>query len=88
MPSDVTAGETTSSNPLLAASSQSAKPAPAASDQHLRSGRWWLPRALGILSIGDCPGEPLDQLLCRVIVTEVDGVDLLIEQHRGLVKTR
>jgi hypothetical protein len=55
------------------------QPAPAPGTQRL-------PGALGLVGIGDRPGEPLDQLLCRVIVAEVDRVDLLIEQHRGLVE--
>lgn len=43
---------------------------------------------LGIIRVGDRPGEALDELLCRVIVAEVGGVDLLIEQHRGLLNKR
>jgi hypothetical protein len=60
----------------------------AASNQRQRSGRTGPLRALGIVNIGDRPGESLDQLLCRVIVAELDRVDLLIEQHRGLVEKR
>jgi hypothetical protein len=45
-------------------------------------------RALGIIRVGDRPGEPLDELLCRVVVAEVGRVDLLIEQHRGLLSER
>jgi hypothetical protein len=45
-----------------------------------------LPPALGIVSVADRPSESLDQLLCRVIVAEVDRVDLLVEQDRGLVE--
>jgi hypothetical protein len=36
-------------------------------------------RALGIIRVGDRPGEALDQLLGRMIVAEVGRVDLLIE---------
>jgi hypothetical protein len=50
------------------------------------AGRPWLPSALGVVGVGDRPGESLDQLLCRMIVAEVGGVDLLIEQYWGLIE--
>ena len=42
--------------------------------------------ALGILGVANGPGEPLDELGCRVAGAQMHRVHLLVEQHRRVVR--